>query len=197
MKLSLLSLFALACCLPAGATTAFTLDPGSNTVAVGSMFSLDVNLASDNPNIWGFDLALTFPNFLTAVSVTEQGFFAAGNGVSFGPSIDNTNGLISFIADASSTGPDNLTNPGPDTLISVLFQANALGSGAVSIVCDDGGPGTDCTDYPMLSDASFNAISVDSTGTAAVTVVPAPEPSMTVTLLVCGILLAGRSVLNR
>ena len=194
--ISRLSFFALASCFQAGAATVLSFDPDVNTVQVGDTFSVNVNLSSDNPNIQGFDMALTFPTFLTAVSVTEEGFFAAGNGVFFSPNIDNSNGLISFLADASSTGADNLTNPGPDTLFSVLFQANNVGSGTLSLVCDDGGSGTDCTDFPMLSDASFNAIPVDSAGSATITA-ETPEPSMIAPFLVCGILFAGSPVLRR
>lgn len=170
----------LAFCGVGRATTVLFVYPGSNNVSVGDTFTLNVDLLNDNPNVYGFDFEVTFPTFLSAISVTEQGFFGAnGSGVS--PTIDNGAGTISGIFDSASS-PDPLSNPVPDTLVSIQFQALAPGSGSVAIECDNG---NDCVDFPMLADNNFNSLPVDALLAATVTASPSspvPEPSFIVPL---------------
>lgn len=170
----------LAFCAAGQTATIISVDPATNNVTEGDIFTLKVNLSSDNPSINGFDFEVTFPSFLNVISVTEQGYFAA-NGSGISPTIDNANGNVSGIFDAAAS-PDNLANPGPDTLVAIQFQALVPGSGTVAVVCDNN---NDCANFPMLADSNFNSIPVDQLLSATVTASPSspvPEPSFIVPL---------------
>ena len=167
----------LALCGAAHATTDLSIVPTPNNVTVGDTFTLDVNLSSDNSNISGFDFEVTFPTFLQVLMVTEEGYFAA-NGTGISPTIDNMNGVVSSIFDSASM-PDDLANPGPDTLVAIQFQAIMTGSGMVAVECDQG---NDCADFPMLADNNFNSIPVDSLNPADV-MASVPEPSAIVPMI--------------
>jgi hypothetical protein len=145
-------------------------------INVGDTFSVDVVLFSINTppiSVYGFDMEVLFPSFLTAESATEEGFFAANGlaGFSSNYMIDNTNDDITGLFDAAAA-PDINSPALIDVLFSVQFQANAVGTGNISIACDNG---NDCADFPLLADNNFNSIPVDSLNSGSVSVTT-PEP---------------------
>ena len=171
-RLSLLITAIVACSSAASATTLLSIEPFVQIITVGSTVTVDVDLTSTATNIYGFDVAVQYPSFLTYTGVTEQGFFGAnGSGLGLADGVDNP-GYVTFLFDSAST-PDNLADPGPDTLFTLSFVANDTGTGPLSIGCD--GP-NDCADFPMLGDASFDSIPVDMLNLGFVASTPAPPP---------------------
>jgi hypothetical protein len=167
----------------AHATTLFVA-PVVVVAPVGAEVTFTVNVTSipdilDPPQVFGFDMAIQYPSFLTFESATEQGFFAT-NGVLglFALDAVDTPGYITGLEDVSSTVDDQINLTG-DPLFSLTFLVNDVGSDFVSIVCDGTDP-NDCTFNPMLSDGNFNSIPVDGGITDASIIsfaAPTPEPS--------------------
>ncbi len=175
--------------LAAHATTLF-IDPSTATVTVGDTVTVNVDIFifsgdifNPDPGVYGFDLAIQYPSFLTYVGVTEEGYFGAAGVLGLAPDSTSTPGYILQLLD-TATDPDPAVLS-VDTLFSITFQANDTGNGPIQIVCD--GP-NDCTN-PMLADASFNSLPVDTINGATVTSVT-PEPSFAwVTAALGGLLL--------
>jgi hypothetical protein len=166
-----------------GGTLSATLffDPANPFAYVGTTFNVNVGVTltgdgnQPNPNgdLTAYQFDLAFPSFLTAISVTDAGYFAATGDSFVSGSIDNTNDVISGIANALNGTPP--PDSGTDTLVTVQFLANAIGTGPVS------------TANETLLDSNFNSIALNPETPATVTTSPTPEPGTVwmVLLLLC------------
>jgi hypothetical protein len=172
----------------------------SSPVVVGSTFDAPVFLESfafgigDTPiSVYGFDMEVTFPSFLTVQSVTEEGFFALAGATGFPTNyvIDNVNGTIMQLFDAS-TIPDQNAPALIDNLFTIHFLVNGPGTGAISVTCDQN---NDCADFPLLSDANFDPIPVNGLNGQSLTAIT-PEPSAGALLALSAVLfLLGRKLI--
>jgi hypothetical protein len=161
--------------LTAHATTLFVAASPS-TVSVGQSFTIDIDMfiysgdpVNPNPEVSAFDLAIQYPSFLTYTGVTEEGYFGSVGLLGLDPDSTSTPGYLLGLFDASiDPDPAVLT---VDTLFSITFQANDVGTGAIQIVCD--GP-NDCS-IPLLAngDGSIPVSEIDPETFTSI----APEPS--------------------
>jgi adhesin HecA-like repeat protein len=137
---------------------------GPTTVAQGSMFAVDVNIANvTDLNAFQFDVGFN-QNNLMAMSVAEGSFLPSGGSTVFIPgTIDNTDGVIAATADAL-VGAVGVSGSG--TL--AVFDFSAIGSGTTDLTVS-------------------NVILVDSNGNLINLVSNTPEPS-TVILFALGAL---------
>src|SRR4029077_14819083 len=99
---SIFSLPALADAVPT-----LSINPASSTVSAGSNVVLDVNIANVT-DLFAFQFDLSFaPGTVSAASIAEGAFLAAGGTTAFIPgTIDNVGGNIAATA-------DTLIGPGP------------------------------------------------------------------------------------
>lgn len=148
-----------------------SIQPSATTLTLGSLLSLDVNVAGiSDLYAWQFDIAFN-PAVLSANNVTEGGLFSSV-GVFFSPgTIDNAAGTITFIGDSlSGLGPGISTN---GTLAQIAFTSIGSGTSGIDLA------------NVILLDSGLNDVAATPSG-AAVTVTATPEPG-SMLLLVTGI----------
>lgn len=153
--------------------TVLSIVPVTQTVGIGSMVTLDVNI-SGVTDLYGFQFDLSFaPSVLSANATTEGPFLPSGGTTFFVPgTIDNTNGTISATADTLIGAISGVSGDG--TLAVVTFTALAAGTSSI-----------DLSNVTLL-DSGFNSIDASFQG-GTVIVTPGttvtPEPTTFVLML--------------
>jgi hypothetical protein len=123
----------------AGASPVLSVVPGTQTVAVGEAFTVNINLDYMD-DLFAFDLTLTFDNTqLNATAVDYTGYLGTGGDVVIGPiiEINNTGGYVSagvsrLVTPGVTGGGDlavvhfNCTGPGTSTLHLVPYPITRL-----------------------------------------------------------------------
>ena len=113
--------------LPAGAMPIVGIQPPLLTPALGGFFDVYVEISSVT-DLYAFQFDIRFdPAILSAIGVSEGSFLMFGGSTFFIPgSIDNTEGTVSFTADALEGVIGGMSGGG--TLAVLQFQALAVGS---------------------------------------------------------------------
>ncbi|MBI5530202.1 MAG: fibronectin type III domain-containing protein [Candidatus Doudnabacteria bacterium] len=148
--------------LPAAAKAAtLSLSPTSNSVTVGSTFTVNINLDTTSQSVYGVDIySLHFnPSIL---QVVDSDGATAGVQITAGTlmpnnqynTVDNTNGIIQFSQTSATTG-SNYTGSG--VLATITFRGAATGSSAVTF------------DFTLNSTTDTNVASLYSDVLTAVT----------------------------
>jgi len=124
----------LLACLTASAAAhadaALSLSPSSQTVASGSMFSVDVNI-SGAADLYGYQFDVLFnPNVIRAISSSEGSFLSTGGSTFFiAGGNDNVGGSIAATADSLVSAVPGVNGSGNIAVLS--FEA--IGSGVSSL----------------------------------------------------------------
>jgi len=160
----------------ARATPILSVDPSSTTVVTGEVFSLNI-LIEDVSDLYAYQFSVAYdPLIVNANSVTEGAFLATAGATFFFPGfIDNTAGLITFVANTLQTAVVGASGSGP--LASIEFIAVGQGTSPISVFFD-----ADPLIGDGLLDSNLSPIATGDPVAAAVTVVT-PEPA---TLLLVG-----------
>ncbi len=142
-----------------------SIQPPSTSVAAGTTFAVDVNVANVS-DLFAFQFDIGFnPSTLAGVSVTEGSFLPSGGSTFFLPgTIDNTLGTISFNADTLIGAIPGVSGSG---MLAILdFSALSAGTSAIDIL------------NVSLLDSTLSPISsTTANGRATVGGQVVPEPS--------------------
>ena len=158
------SLVKLVMCVAIGTSVCsaaiISLLPSSSTISQGGDLTIAVEL-SDVNDLYAFQFDVQYdPGIIAAVSVSPGTFL---NGVSFFPGfIDNTLGVVTFVADSIS-GPGAGVS-GTGLLASIVLSGNGPGTAQINVV------------NAILLDSLLSDIFLSGSNGASVSVV-IPEPS--------------------
>ncbi len=159
---------ALCSARPASAAPVVSLVPGSSTVIVGDVFTLDVAI-DDVIDLYAYQFDINFdPLVLQADGIIEGAFLSIGGGTFYIPGfIDDVFGAISFTANTLISAVPGVTGGG--VLATVTLRAVSAGSSTVTL------------SNSLLLDSSLSEIADSQTRDADVTVrsnasVPEPAP---------------------
>jgi hypothetical protein len=156
-------LVASACfALPAHALPVVSIVPATSTVLAGQSFSVAVDV-SGIANLFAYNLSLNYDaSVVRFVSATEGGFLGHVGSTFFISGTDNGAGRLAYAGDSLTGGGSGATGSG--ALLYLLFEGRSGGNAMFSL--------SDMIFLtPMLGDIAVQA------GTAAVKVMPVPEPS--------------------
>jgi general secretion pathway protein D len=182
MRLNVWSaLLALLIPCPVLATPIVSIEPSSTTIAVGTTFSVNVNITGAI-DLYAFEFDIGFNQNALVANATSEGAFLSGEGATFfiPGTIDNAAGLISFTANSLLSAVPGANGDG--TLAIVSFTALAPSDTTLNLF------NIVLLDSQLSGIANSSSIgSVTVTGTGEV-----PEPSM-ITLIGVGLACARRT----
>jgi hypothetical protein len=143
--------------------TVISVQPTASNPQLGQTLSLDV-VISGAVDLYAYQIDIGFDSsILSAGSVSEGPFLAAGGGTTFFPGlIDNVGGSVSFIADSLTGAVPGVSGGG--RLITIGFSAIGLGVSPVDV-------------FNVTALDSFGEGILVSTAGATVTPFAGPEPA--------------------
>lgn len=170
----------------ANAQAVLSIDPMSQSTSMGTVVTVDVNIANVT-DLYGYQFDLTFsPNILQAVSSSEGSFLSSGGSTFFvHGSNDNVGGTVAATADTLLSAVNGVSGSGE----LAVFTFDAIGKGTSTLNIQNG----------TLLDSYFNILS-DTTTSGSVTigssVVAAPEIDPNSAIAALTLLVGGLAVLR-